>query len=254
MIEFDRQSLLVTADTDLPLAQLEEQVGAEGFTLNYFAPPDNSALLADALSRRLPNLYGEAFGGIDDLCLQVKLSQASGVVYANLKTPRSAAGPSLKKMAIGAGEWLGIPIQATLRIFPKPVHREYRALAFPSERELEAFETSLLRLRWGFPLRARIDAEALLPWMEGVSLLDRVLGLAWWGEDRAMESEGAALEALVHSRQGRVLELKPGKDEGALAALLHDEALARQAAGVEAAQAGLPSSHRALESFLKGGA
>ncbi len=41
MIEFDRQSLLVTADTDLPLAQLEEQVGAEGFTLNYFAPPDN---------------------------------------------------------------------------------------------------------------------------------------------------------------------------------------------------------------------
>jgi len=254
MIEIDSTSLLVTADTDHSLAFLEEKLADEGYTLNYFVPPDNSTLLADALSRRAPNLYAEAFGGIDDLCLQIRLSQASGALYTNVKTPRSAAGPSLKKMAIGARDWMGIPIQATLRIFPKPSHREYRVLAFTGEREFEAFEKALVRLRRSFPLRARLRSEAAMPILEGVALIDCLLVLAWWGSEAAMAAQDSALGALIAERQARVVDLKAGKDVSVLHSLLEQAAAQAQAAVQEQAAEGLSHSHRELEAFLKEGA
>ncbi|MCC6273496.1 MAG: FAD-binding oxidoreductase [Deltaproteobacteria bacterium] len=254
MIEIDPISLLVTADTDLSVAALEEKVAAEGYTLNYFALPDNRALLAEALSRRLPNLYAAAFGGIDDLCLQLKLAQAGGALYANVKTPRSAAGPGLKKMAIGSGEWLGLPIQATLRIFPKPAHRECRAYAFAQERDLEAFEKSLLKLRWPLPLRARLVSEEAMQVLDGLSLLDRAVAISWWGPEGWMRSYGEALEDLALGKQGRALGFKSGRDEGDLDALLRRAAIAAALERSERRLQELPESHRSLASFLKEGA
>lgn len=253
MIEIDPISLLVTADTDLRVADLEDKVGVEGFTLNYFAVPDNRVLLADALGRRLPNLYASAFGGIDDLCLQIKLAQASGALYANVKTPRSAAGPSLKKMAIGAGEWLGLPIQATLRIFPRPAHRECRAFAFSQERDLESFEKSLLRLRWRLPLCARIPSEEAMQVLEGTSLLDRVIACSWWGAEAWAQSLGEALEDLALGKQGRRLGCKAGRDEEDLSGLLRKAALEAVMERSERKRSEMPESHRALASFLKEG-
>ncbi len=254
MIEIDNTSRLVTADTDHPIAYLEEKLGEEGYTLNYFAPPDNSILLADALGRRVPNLYAEAFGGIEDLCLQIRLSQASGALYTNVKTPRSAAGPSLKKMAIGARDWMGIPIQACLRIFPKPAHREYRALAFTGEREFEAFEKALLRLRRRFPLRARLRSELALPILDGIALIDCILVLAWWGSEAEMAAQGAVLDRLIAERQARTVELKGGKDLSALHELLESAAAQTQRLVQDQASEKLSHSHRELEVFLKEGA
>ena len=251
MIEIDPISLLVTADTDAPLDALETQVAAEGFTLNYRPVPDAHALLAEALSRRLPNLYAAAFGGIDDLCIQLKLAQANGAVFANVKTPRSAAGPSLKKMAIGAGEWLGIPIQATLRIFPRPTHHEMRAFAFAQERDLEAFQKSLQRLCWPLPLCARLDPREASSILEGVSLLEPLLAFSWWGAERWMESYGEALDDLAAGKQGRRMELRPGRDVEELGELLHRSALDACVDRIESRRAELPRGHRDLAAFLK---
>ena len=254
MIEIDPISLLVMADTDLAMTDLEDKVGAEGFTLNYFTPPDNHALLADVLTQRLPNLYAPAFGGIEDLCLQVKLAQTNGALFVNVKTPRSAAGPSLKKIAIGAGEWLGLPIQATLRIFPRPANRECRAVAFSQARDLEAFEKSLLRLRWRLPLRARLKAGEAMQVLEGTSLLDHVLAFSWWGAPAWMRSYGEALEDLALGKQGRMLACKTGRDEGDLNELLKSAAKREAAELSEMRMKHLPASHRALMAFLKEGA
>lgn len=251
MIEIDPISLLVTADTDAPLDALEAQVASEGFTLNYRPVPDAHALLADALSRRLPNLYAPAFGGIDDLCIQLKLAQANGAVFANVKTPRSAAGPSLKKMAIGAGDWLGIPIQATLRIFPRPTHREIRAFSFAQERDLEAFEKSLQRLRWPLPLCARLDSREAASILEGVSLFEPLLAFSWWGAELWMESYGEALEDLAEGKQGRRIELRAGRDVEELSELLHRSALAVCLERIESRRVALSRGHRDLASFLK---
>lgn len=253
MIEVDAKSLLVTADTDHPMGQLEEKVAAEGYTLNFFAPPNNRALLADVLCRRIPNLYACAFGGIEDLCLQVKMAQTSGEVFSNIRTPRSAAGPGFKKMAIGAGDWLGIPIQATLRIFPKPSHRKTRAYIFSRERDLETFQRSLARLRWNLPLADRIPTEKAMHLMQGISLLDHVFAFSWWGEEAWMLAFGASLEALAAGKQGRLLDYREGRDEEDLAEVLHETALDALDRESERRQKDLSQSHRALMTFLKEG-
>ena len=160
MIEIDSISMLVDVKADCSVAELEEQLQAEGYTFNYFPLSGKETLLLDALTRRLPNLYGEAFGGIEELCLQGRWSQSDGELYFNVRSPRSATGPSLKKMAIGSENWLGVPVQACFRIFPKPSQREIAALAFPSEAGREAFEKALRRSGARFPLRARVGKRA----------------------------------------------------------------------------------------------
>ncbi|MCE9625489.1 MAG: hypothetical protein K8R69_08585, partial [Deltaproteobacteria bacterium] len=187
-------------------------------------------------------------------CLQVKMAQASGEVFFNVRTPRSAAGPGFKKMAIGAGDWLGIPIQATLRIFPKPSHRETRAYIFSRERDLETFERSLARLRWNLSLAERIPTEKAMHLMQGISLLDHVFAFSWWGGEAWMLAFGAALEDLATGKQGRLLEYREGRDEEDLAAILHQAALDAHAREGERRQQGLSESHRALVAFLKEGA
>src|SRR5262249_25250998 len=198
---------------DLNIAEIETELGREGFTLNYFVPPDNQSLLVDALNRRIPNLYGAAFGGIEDLCLKVKWSRADGKVFTNVAAPRSATGPSLKKLAIGSANWVGLPIQAVLRIFSTPLSREVTALGFASGSDRESFLRAMLRPRLAPPLLAKLDRPPSLELLEDLGS-DGVLGLSWWGEDEPVRAMAELLEGL--SKKGRRLEMRDGWGEDEL--------------------------------------
>ncbi len=254
MLEIDEISLLVTADTDVAVAELEEQLDREGFTLNYFAWPDNRVLLAEALSRRLPNLYGPAFGGIEDLALQVKWAQNSGEVFCNVATPRSAAGPSLKKLAVGSSDWLGLPILAVLRIFPKPEAKAQLFAAFVRQEGLEAFLRVLQRSGLALPLSAKIEAAAAADHFAGVGLFETVWGGATWGPSEEVEALLEEVESGILAKGGRLLELKASSNEEKIARLLHRAAGSELENRIEKSESRLPSSHRRLMARLKEGA
>ncbi|HKY63015.1 MAG TPA: hypothetical protein VJR29_06325 [bacterium] len=254
MLEIDEISLLATADTDVVLADLEEQLGRQGYTLNYFAYPDNRALLAEALSRRLPNLYRAAFGGIEDLALQVKWAQSGGEVFSNVATPRSAAGPSLKKMAIGSADWLGLPILAVLRVFPQPEERQQLFAAFVREEGMEQFLRGLQRAGLVLPLSARLPTAVAAEHFAGVGLFEAVWGGAAWGLGEEVEALLEEVESGLLAKGGRILELKENSDEEKVAQLLHRAALDELGARIEKSESRLPAAHRRLMARLKEGA
>ena len=254
MLEIDEISMLAVVDTDVAVSDLEEQLGREGFTLNYFAWPDNRALLAEALNRRLPNLYGPAFGGIEDLALQVKWAQSGGEVFSNVATPRSAAGPSFKKMAIGSSDWLGLPILAVLRIFPQPAARQQLFAAFVRQEGLEQFLRSLQRAGLALPLSAKIETAASAEHFADVGLFETVWGGASWGPNDEVEALLEEVESGILAKGGRLLELKDSSDEEKVADLLHQAALGELENRIEKSESRLPPAHRRLMARLKEGA
>ncbi len=207
MIEIDSTSLLVTTDTDETIAQLEEQVLKEGFTLNYFTPPDNQDCLADALEERLPNLYGEAFGGIEELCAQVRWIHPSGEEYFNKLTPRSATGPSLKKFSIGSDQLLGTPIQATFRLFPRPRYHQYAIFSFPSTRASSSFKQWVYKGRLAIPLFVEISPSKVEDFLEKEKVNESFIGAAFWGEEKLVLAMINTLSESAHQKKGRHLEI-----------------------------------------------
>lgn len=254
MLEIDDISLLATVDTDISVVELEEELNREGYTLNYFAWPDNRSLLAEALSRRLPNLYGAAFGGIDDLVLQVKWAQGGGEVFSNVATPRAAAGPSFKKLAIGSNDWLGLPIQAVLRIFPQPESRQQIFAAFVRDEGLEPFLRGLHRSALALPISSKIEAKAATEHFSGLGLFETVWGGSLWGWTEEVDAVLEEIESAILAKGGRFLELKESSDEEKVAELLQQSALAELENRIEKSESRLPASHRRLMDRLKEGA
>jgi FAD/FMN-containing dehydrogenase len=246
MIEIDKISLLVATDTDLTMAELEGSVLREGFVLNYFTPPDNKVLLADVLSERLPNIYGKAFGGIEDLCIQVHLTQSDGAVFSNVLTPRSATGPSLKNLALGSGEMLGIPFQATLKIFPKPAVRKLACVVFSSLRLLESFTQNLNKQRFFLPLLHRLPKEIAKSYVKDLKDEEVVLAFANWGEEKMMEACWYYLQHQADLKKGIWFEVDMGKIWRDLFKELQHEATQPYLNKKEYGESSVPPSHLQL--------
>ncbi len=251
MIEIDDISSLVTTDTDLTMAELERRVLKEGYTLNYFTPPENNILLADVLWERRPNLYAQVFGGIEDLCIQVRLSQSDGQVFSNVMTPRSATGPSLKKLAIGSVETLGIPFQATLKLFPKPTVRRLACVLFPSRRNLEVFSQNLKKQRLALPLMHRLPAEKIKDFYPDIQEGEAVLGLAHWGSTPVVDALWKSLQDQANAKNAKWFEVEGGKLVKDFFQWLQQEAAAPWGMGKTLGEAGLSPSHLKLMKRIK---
>lgn len=212
MIEIDSISMLIQSDTDISIEELERELKKKSFTLNYFPVSEDSILLADALNERTPNLYHEYFGGIEDLCLQIRLGLPNGDIWENVAAPRSATGPSLKKLAIGSDEKLGVPVQATLRIFHQPAATEVGLVRFDSEKKEKFFIQAMKKNRISVPLWSRMPRGEILPFFENLAEGERVVGLALWGEVECVESQWSFIQNLASKKGGLWYEIQAGKN------------------------------------------
>jgi FAD/FMN-containing dehydrogenase len=157
-------------------------------------------LLAEVLQSRLPNLYSGAFGGIEDLTLQVRLSQSNGKEFINRLSPRSATGPSLKNYMIGSQKLLGIPIEATLRIFPKPQYRKAGYFLFKNLKEAPLFLQQVQMAKLFIPLMVKISAASLKKIVSVSPTTMELVGFAHWGEEKLVR---ALVEVLVEEASKR---------------------------------------------------
>jgi FAD/FMN-containing dehydrogenase len=212
-MEIDKTSLLVTVDSDQTISELEKELNREDFTLNYLPVPTSNILLADVLNERLPNLYGDVYGGIEDLCVQVRLAQPDGSVWENVLAPRSATGPNLKKIAIGGGESFGIIVQATLRVFFQPESKAMALVRFSHKRQEEFFLRTLRKNQTPVPLWASLPREDVDPFFENLKKSDRVLGISWWGEKGEVQDQHRYLQTLAVQKGGEWYELEEEKGQ-----------------------------------------
>lgn len=234
----DEVSRLLTVSADFSVAEIEERLNAKGFTLHYFAPPDNRMTLAEALAERLPNLYASAYGGLEELCVAITCKQKDGGLYANVLAPRSATGPCLKKLAIGSRGALGMPVRATLKIFRRPTARIVALLKFSSSETLAAFVSDLRRLRWTCPLLAELPREG-------------GLALAFWGERELLRARENFLRALAGKRKAQWVEFESEEDRDRVFGLLQEEAGRRLKIPRPGLAPGAYSDHRRVAAILE---
>jgi hypothetical protein len=243
--DIDPISQLVTVDTDQTIGQIDEQLVSHGWTLNYHGIPHNDYLLAEALNQRVPNLYHGAFGGIEELCLQIRLAQPDGSLWVNRLTPRSSTGPDLKKLAIGSGQRLGIPVQAVMRIFPLPELTRVACLLFPQAGQRQLFQQFLRRHRLAIPLQASLDTEEVRNFLTEPVGREFPLGLALWGNAWEVEMTETLLEERMGNQKGELYWLEE-KTQDDFLEFLHEAAIRDWKTQYEVAQEPLDPSYQRL--------
>ncbi len=118
-----------------------------GYTCGHFPQSFALSTVGGWLACRGAGQYSNRYGKIEDLVLSLTAVLPDGTVFStNAHGPRTATGPSLTQLLVGAEGTLGIITEATLKIFEKPKAEARRAMTFPTFAEgLEACRRILRR-------------------------------------------------------------------------------------------------------------
>jgi alkyldihydroxyacetonephosphate synthase len=178
IIEIDRTSLTVTAETGIIMQHLEWALEREGFGTMHEPASTGCATLGGFLAHRGTGVLSTKYGKIEDMVMSVEAVLPDGTIVNTLAVPRHASGPDLTQLFLGSEGTLGVITKATLKIHPIPQTRRFHAFVFKDlHAGMEAGRQLMVqRLR---PCVIRLYDEA-----ETRRLIRRVLGV---------EREGAYL-------------------------------------------------------------
>lgn len=235
VVEYDPSEFTVTALAGTPLSTIEALLARQGQYLP-FDPPFVSAgaTLGGAIASGISGPGRLRFGGVRDFILGIRFIDGEGrLVRGGGKVVKNAAGFDLPKLFCGSRGRLGLIVEATLKVFPRPPAFATVAVRYPSFSEAAAAVRTLLRS----PLEPhavdvlapglRLDAAASLSGGEPVApdeeeractLLVRV-----GGPERSLEAWLGRVQALL----GRMGDPVTGGPERAMWEALRDLRWAR---------------------------
>ncbi|MFL5846400.1 MAG: FAD-binding protein [Solirubrobacteraceae bacterium] len=198
--EYDPAELTLTAGAATPVAEIAEALGEHGQYLP-FDPPLNGAgaTLGGVIAAGASGANAFRHGGVRDFVIGVRFVDGAGhLVTGGGKVVKNAAGFDLAKLMVGSIGRLGVMVQVSLKVFPRP--RATATLELALGTAAEAIRTATLLA--GSP----IDLEALDVTGEGVILAR--LG----GPPETLAARGHRIETLV----GRDAVHHTGSDDAAL--------------------------------------
>lgn len=154
-----------TARAGTTLVEIERMLARDGLYLP-FEPPfgDRGATLGGTVAAGLSGPGRLRYGGVRDFLLGVRFVDGEGrVVQGGGRVVKNAAGFSLQHLLLGSLGRLGVLVELTFKVFPRPPAQRTIAAEFDSfERALDA----LVRLRRS---TFEPDAAELLPTTSGVT-------------------------------------------------------------------------------------
>lgn len=131
IVNFDPDNLMVTVEPGVMGGVLEQWLSNKGFTLGHYPQSLHLASVGGLVSTRSTGTFSSKYGGIEDLILGLEAVLPDGEVVKFRATPRSATGPNLVSLFVGAEGLFGIVTQITLRIFPIAEVRSLLGYTFP---------------------------------------------------------------------------------------------------------------------------
>jgi FAD/FMN-containing dehydrogenase len=171
----DVTSCLAHAGAHVTLAQLESRLASAGLTLGRLTPHEASLRLGSWLEGPYAGLRAVPGGRLEPAALSVEAGLWTGHLYRSHPSPRSAAGPDLDALLLGAGGQVGLVSRAVVRALPRATTRERRAFAVASPGQAVALLQGLLRVE-ALPAFAALagPADARVLMVEFFSLAYRV--------------------------------------------------------------------------------
>ena len=139
IIEIDEYSHTATVECGIYIGDLEDELNRKGFTMEHFPASYYCSCLGGFIANRSAGRLSTKYGKIESMILGMKIVLPKGDVLITPAVPAHAVGPDLNQLFIGSGGTLGIVTEATIKIFPNPEKRIFRALIFPDlEKGFEA--------------------------------------------------------------------------------------------------------------------
>jgi alkyldihydroxyacetonephosphate synthase len=116
----DEANLSVSAQAGLHGLELERRLNRRGLTLGHFPSSLPAATVGGLISTRSSGQQSTLYGNVEDMVLGLTVGLAGGEVVQARAHPRTAAGPPLHQLFIGAEGGLGIVLEAVLKVHRLP--------------------------------------------------------------------------------------------------------------------------------------
>jgi len=207
ILEVDETNLTVRVQAGANGLKLEEELNRRGLTLGHYPSSLPDATVGGLVSTRSSGQQSTLYGNVEDMLLALKVMLPDGTLAEPRLGPRSAVGPALHQLFVGAEGALGILLEAVFRVHRLPASSLGHGYDVASvEAGLEAMRTIVQTgLR---PLVMRLyDREDTAFQASTAESCLLVIGLA--GEPEVTAAEEAVVERLI----GAGRDLGPGEFE-----------------------------------------
>jgi len=130
IVEINSESMTYTVECGIIHQVLEWELNKHGYSTMHLPASSNCATLGGYLAHRGSGVASSKYGKIEDLIVCMEVVLPDGTIINTPPVPRHAAGPDLNQVFIGSEGTLGIITKATLKMFPLPEKRVFRAFMF----------------------------------------------------------------------------------------------------------------------------
>src|SRR5689334_11930848 len=142
VFEIDETNLVCRCEAGANGYALEHQLNAKGLTLGHFPSSLPGTTVGGLISTRSSGQESSRYGSVEDMVLGLAVVLPDGTFAAPRPGPRSATGPALHQLFLGAEGGLGVVLAAVLRVHRLPEATVGRGYAFPDIRAgLECMRT-----------------------------------------------------------------------------------------------------------------
>ena len=186
------ESMTVAAGAGVLLHELDLHLKPHGLTLGPLSPAAMSLRLGEFLEGPYAGLRSIPGGRLEPVCTSLSAITSDGRRLETSRSPRSAAGPDLSALILGADGRLALVTRGVVRCVPFPERDVRVAFSFPSP---QAFVSALQRSL----------AEGFWPWrVHADSTSGRVLAeVRWAASVGSVERDRELLARCVEEAGGR---------------------------------------------------
>jgi alkyldihydroxyacetonephosphate synthase len=130
ILEIDETNLTCRCEAGINGYGLEQALNAKGLTLGHYPSSLPGTTVGGLISTRSSGQESSRYGGIEEMVLGLAVVLADGTFAAPRPGPRSAVGPALHQLFVGAEGGLGVVIGADLKVHRLPEATVGRGYAF----------------------------------------------------------------------------------------------------------------------------
>lgn len=131
VLDIDAESGLARIQAGTLGPDLEEQLGARGWTMGHFPDSFTHSTVGGWVATRSSGMQSDKYGDIADITRGVRMV-VPGDVLVIRPLPSTATGPSVREMALGSEGRLGVITEVTVQVHRLPEQRVILGYLFPS--------------------------------------------------------------------------------------------------------------------------